>query len=250
MDIIILAAGFGSRLKERTRTLPKAMISLQGKPLLQYALDQFLSQEQVSRAIVVTGFERHQVQEFLAGYKSKKPILEVFNPDFQKGNFYSLLSGLKLNDGDFLVTNTDHVFPSSLIHKVLESRSEVGAVCDFDRKLTDDCMKIKLSNKKRVQEIHKKLSSYDCGYIGMTLVREHGRPKYMNAVESVIASQNPQAYAEMILSEMAKIAGSAPEVIDASGFGWLEIDTEDDYLQAEKTLKEEKNFLTFGKSKS
>ena len=39
MQAVILAAGKGTRLKAKTDALPKAMIEIEGKPLLEYSLD-------------------------------------------------------------------------------------------------------------------------------------------------------------------------------------------------------------------
>ena len=39
IQAVILAAGKGTRLKAKTDDLPKAMIEIEGKPLLEYSLD-------------------------------------------------------------------------------------------------------------------------------------------------------------------------------------------------------------------
>ena len=40
----ILAAGLGTRLKELTSDRPKAMVEMNGKPLLEYVIDKLISQ--------------------------------------------------------------------------------------------------------------------------------------------------------------------------------------------------------------
>ena len=58
MQAIILAAGRGTRLKAKTDTLPKAMIEIAGKPLLEYSL-QALIENGIADVIIVIGF-RHE----------------------------------------------------------------------------------------------------------------------------------------------------------------------------------------------
>ncbi|HAQ62444.1 TPA: nucleotidyltransferase, partial [Candidatus Delongbacteria bacterium] len=42
MQGMILAAGFGTRLKPLTDTMPKALVPLLGKPMLHHIIDKFI----------------------------------------------------------------------------------------------------------------------------------------------------------------------------------------------------------------
>ena len=55
MKAIILAAGRGSRMKELGDQLPKCLIELRGKPLLEYQL-QTLRQAGIDEIALVTGY--------------------------------------------------------------------------------------------------------------------------------------------------------------------------------------------------
>jgi choline kinase len=249
MDILLMAAGFGSRLKERTQDLPKALIPVAGKPLIYYALDTFLSRPWVDRMVVVTGFEQRKVSDFLGSQVWPKEVVEVFNPDYEKGNFYSLLKGLERVGSSFLVTNVDHLFPIALVDAVEKSSHKltaVGAVVDFDRPLTPDCMKVQRDpNDGSILRIHKQLKSFHCGYIGMTSVVARARDSYFAAVERVRDMKDPKAYAEMVLQELAQ-SGGGVQTLDASGFGWLEVDDELDLYRAEDTLTRLSHFRARG----
>ena len=41
MNVVILAGGFGTRLSEYTKTIPKPMVKIKGKPLLYYIMKNF-----------------------------------------------------------------------------------------------------------------------------------------------------------------------------------------------------------------
>ncbi len=64
MKAILLAAGFGTRLRPLTDTLPKCLVPVGGKPLLQIWLER-LSAAGVTEFLVNTHYRAQQVQTFV-----------------------------------------------------------------------------------------------------------------------------------------------------------------------------------------
>jgi len=64
MKAILLAAGFGTRLKPLTDTIPKCLVPIKGKPLLQIWLDR-LSAAGVNSFLINTHYMHEQVKEFI-----------------------------------------------------------------------------------------------------------------------------------------------------------------------------------------
>ena len=64
MNVIIPAAGIGSRLRPHTHTIPKALLHVAGKPILAHILDTVgkMTPDEVS---IVTGFLGDKVREFV-----------------------------------------------------------------------------------------------------------------------------------------------------------------------------------------
>jgi NDP-sugar pyrophosphorylase family protein len=95
MNVVVLAAGLGSRLGTLTRDLPKALIPVGGKPLLLHALS-FAARLRPSRLVVVGGFCFPQVRETLVSFRggdkaaAALPIELVENTQFRDGNLVSL----------------------------------------------------------------------------------------------------------------------------------------------------------------
>ena len=69
MKAVILAAGKGTRMKDLTNELPKPMLRVNGKPILEHIL-QGLLQAGIRDIFIVTGF-RHEVIETYFGNGSK-----------------------------------------------------------------------------------------------------------------------------------------------------------------------------------
>ena len=61
MKAVILAAGKGTRMRELTNELPKPMLRVQGKPILQHIVEG-LGQNGVSEIFIVTGFRADVIE--------------------------------------------------------------------------------------------------------------------------------------------------------------------------------------------
>jgi bifunctional UDP-N-acetylglucosamine pyrophosphorylase/glucosamine-1-phosphate N-acetyltransferase len=67
MDAIILAAGFGTRLRPHTLTTPKPLLPVQGRPILDWALGAL--PPEVTRVLVVVHYLADQIETYLHGQK-------------------------------------------------------------------------------------------------------------------------------------------------------------------------------------
>ena len=85
MKVIILAGGFGTRLSEYTRTIPKPMISICGKPIITY---------------IIKHYEKFGFREFIiaTGYK-KNIINQYFKKHRTNSNIKTIYTGLKTMTG-------------------------------------------------------------------------------------------------------------------------------------------------------
>jgi choline kinase len=223
VQAVLLAAGLGSRLGSLTRDLPKALISVGGKPLLAHAL-RFAGRLRPSRIIVVGGFGFAQVKEALAGSSAGLPVELVENPQFRDGNLVSLLTAKPRIGEGFLVMNVDHIYRPGIAQVVAPEVERVTAFIDTDRTLGGDDMKVERGGDGRVVAIAKTLGKFDCGYVGMTRVPAALLPRYWQEADRALAEEGRAIHVERILARLAKTP-DAPDCRDISGHGWLEVDT-------------------------
>jgi L-glutamine-phosphate cytidylyltransferase len=236
MRAIVLAAGTGSRLGDRTTSCCKGMIPVNGKLLIDYLLD-FFEINFFDEILVIGGFHYAELKEHI-DKKNIKKIKVCENREFLKGNIYTLIRGLKeFSNDSFLITNTDHIYPKALFQKMKLSMGGITAMCDFDRQLSNDDMKVKLRHDGiSIGSISKKLDKFDCGYIGMTYVDKTMNQVYVSAVDKALATYGEKAVVENALQILAEDEKTAPKICDLSGIGWYEVDTVDDLKNAEKGL--------------
>ena len=242
MRAIVLAAGTGSRLGEMTKNKTKGMVRVNGKPLIDY-LFEFFELDFLDEIIVVGGFAFDELKMHLLE-KNIDNLKILENKDYLKGNIFTLITALKTFAHDsFLITNVDHIYPKAMFQCMKQSLYKITAMCDFDRTLGFDDMKVKLlPDKKTVAHISKQLSDFDCGYIGMTYVDKSMEIAYRDAAYKAIERYGEKAVVENIVQILAENPKVAPVICDLSGFGWYEVDDENDLIKAEKGLLQNQNF--------
>jgi choline kinase len=241
MKAILLAAGLGSRLGPMTRHIPKAVIDVGQKPLILRVL-KFTKQVHVNSIVVVGGYNSQELWAVLKDEKIHKPE----NPHYRQGNLYSLEAARKYLDDDFVIMNIDHLYPTHLARMISETGEGIWAVCDFDRPLFQDDMKVSIRGRLNLdaslKAISKGLNEYDGGYCGITVVRGKYRQTYLRAMDHILAHGRDQAVVEDVLAELIQ-KYDPPKVLDISGIRWLEIDTQEDLANAERILRMKPHFL-------
>lgn len=124
MKVIILAAGYATRLYPLTLTRPKPLLPVAGKPMIEYVLDNLAPIEGVKHIYVVTNAKfASQFQEWAVGYHSRREAIDftIVNDgstdDSNKlgaiGDLHLVLTREKIDD-DIIVVAGDNLFRSSL----------------------------------------------------------------------------------------------------------------------------------------
>jgi choline kinase len=238
MQAVILAAGLGNRLGDLTSDRPKALVPVAEKELILRTLD-FVDHPAIIDRIVVTGYEGERLSDFVA---ERCPGVRVaHNPHFTDGSIRTIEVALEHVRGDFLLMNVDHIYPRRMLDRILGDATGITAICDFDRKLVADDMKVKLADG-RIRAIRKTLEEYDGGYIGMTCCSADALEMYRRGVRGTREADGDSANVEAALAWLAK-ENEEINICDVSGMGWLEVDTPADLDHAERTIRQNPEFL-------
>ena len=87
-QVIILAAGLGSRMREVTKVLPKSLIPINGQPILERNIE-FIIEEKFKRIILIVGYMHWKFDYLKEKYAGQIEIILVFNPKFREYNTLS-----------------------------------------------------------------------------------------------------------------------------------------------------------------
>lgn len=144
MRAIIPAAGFGTRLKPHTYSLPKVLLNVGGKPMIGHIIDKILSYG-INKATFVIGYLGEQIKEYV--HKEYPSLDAAF---VEQEEILGLAHAIKvavptLDDGEIFIILGDTIFDvdlksvfekkvSSLGVKTVEDYSRFGvAVCENER---------------------------------------------------------------------------------------------------------------------
>ena len=126
MKAIFIAAGQGSRLGDITKDLPKPLIDVNGKSIIQRQID-LLRQNNIHEIIIVTGYKKEKF--------TFENIEYVNNPLYrEQEQAGSLMSARSKFTGDILVMFGDIIFDEKILQQILNSKGEIIIAIDKDWK--------------------------------------------------------------------------------------------------------------------
>lgn len=227
MQAVILSAGIGSRLLPLTREIPKCLVEVGGRSILDHQLDA-LHVAGVGEAVIVGGYRYRQIGAHLARSAPPLPVRLVFNP------FWSVASSIgsvwmardRLTD-PFCLINGDTVFAADLIAAAVNAPGDgVGLLVEPLRAAVTDDMLVTVANRQ-VCAVAKDLPLDVATHRSLGVIVSSGGDAYARALESVIA--RPGGLNAFHHAVIAELAGYAPVRAIVAGEGaWQEIDNPED----------------------
>jgi len=250
MRAIILAAGSGLRLGQHTKDIPKALLDLNGKSILERQIS-LLREYGVNEIFVVTGYQREK--------HILKDIEYIFNPRYSETEQLAsmMVARTKIFD-DVLVIFGDLIFDSQILQQILASNDDIAIAIDLDweksynerpdnpKSLADKV----LINQKKILQISAKETSLDIKnqavgeFLGIIKLSGNGSKIIIKKYEELEKSHVGRFHDANSL-EKAKLVDILQELIDSKieispitiGGKWCEIDTKHDLEIAKKMFK-------------
>lgn len=229
---LILAAGKGSRLGNRTEETPKSLLPLnEEETLLDYNI-KVLKKIKVSKILIVTGFESDKIEQHILKYENVEIIYNPFwNHCNVLGSLYMAFPYLKQANEDFLFLHADTIVEMNVWENLSEYKNDI--VLPFKRKTCgEEEMKIKLDNGGNIILINKEMpsSEADGEFLGIAKFSYSTIKFMMGTAQTLFKSGNLNFYMEAIVQQ-AIDSGRIVEAFDIRDSKFIEVDFEEDYLK-------------------
>ena len=195
MKAIICAAGQGRRLRPLTDTVPKCLLKIGKKRILEYLLDS-LSDCGIKDVVIVIGYKSQEFMKIVGNKHKNCRIKYYINKDYEiTDNMYSLwMAKDEIKDG-FIFFNADLIFNVDLLKKLIEDNHQNCVVVDNKIKLQESAMKVKIL-KDRLIKIGRNLKDGNARAIGIYKYSPEGAKIYLNEIKKNVSKNRPPAEAE------------------------------------------------------
>lgn len=233
---LILAAGVGQRLSPVPDALPKVLLQLGGKTLLQRHLEH-LTALGIPELVVVVGYQAAWIRREVARLPGLLPVSFLHNPRYEEGSILSLWTARPALKGSVLFMDGDLLYPRSLLASVVQAPTATCFLVD-PRPLESDGEEIKvLARSRRALYIGRKWPA-DEGQVGEWIGIAKfggGTSERLGAVleEFVRAGQTGSDYEDAM---NAALRGAKAGVVDVGTLPWVEIDFPEDLERAQELL--------------
>ena len=243
MNAIILAAGQGTRLQPLTNSLPKCMVKLFNKSLIEWQIDVFHDCN-IDDITIVTGYLSEKIKFENIHYRHNK--------DFDQTNMIETLfcANDKIHDST-IVSYGDIIFEKNVLQKLIDAKNDIDIIIDknwehyWKARFTDpliDAESLSLDTNENILSIGQNVNliSEICGqFIGLMKFQNEGidilKSFYEKSKKISENGLNPlnsklpfkKSYMTDLLNGLIN-DGNKLKAILIEG-GWLELDSIDDY---------------------
>ena len=252
----MLAAGMGKRLGRYTQNGTKCMVQVNGKALIEYAIEALIKAN-IKKFVIVTGYRSEVLKEFIRSKFDEKRlngmVIEyIDNPIYDKtNNIYSLwLAKDKLIEDDTVLLESDIIFDDKILMDLIESQDKnLAMVSHFEPWMDGTCTL--LDEEKNIVGMLDKahfnwndISNYYKTVNIYKLSKEFSEQYYVPFLESYQKAFGKNEYYETVLKVITFLSKTNLKGFEVRGDQWYEIDDPADLAIAENRFAPTSEKLT------
>ena len=236
MQALMLAAGMGKRLGKYTAGNTKCMLKVNGKTLIERAVEALLDAG-VNKLVMVVGYKGENVKKYLLEECNNPRIKDmefvfVDNDIYDKtNNIYSLyLAKDELSKDDTILLESDLIYDYDLIKRFIDDENpNLVSLAQYQQWMDGTVIKIDQEDNilefiekknfdfKEVDKYYKTVNVYKFS-------KEFINHEFLPFLEGYIKAYGENEYYELVLKIIAHLSRSSLKALDVSDIKWYEID--------------------------
>ncbi len=223
---MLLVAGLGSRLRPLTDGRPKALVEIEGRSLLERAID-VLVRHGVERVVLATGYQEQALRAALVDRRCD--YVFVHNPRYDSTqNAASLaLCAEAIGGESCFKLDGDVLFRAEVLERLDARATPLAVAVDCGRRLDAEAMKVRCEDGRRITAFGKELPvERSAGEsIGIERLDAAALPALFEALRRPEAAQR---YYEDVYSDLLQAGRLEAELVDVQDLSWAEVDDLED----------------------
>ena len=234
MKGIIIAAGYGSRLRPLTSDTPKSLVEIDGKSIITYPIDALVTAGITDISIVV-GYRANEITGYL---KKQYPSLNFsYNEDYDGDNALSVFAAHPfIGDDPFVLAMGDHLISPSIVTTLLSNRDINRTLCvdaeSNNASQLSDGTRVMADSMGRIIEIGKELKDWQSIDTGVFMMDA----EVLYNIKYLMKHNGKRVSISEVVQHMAD-TGRHFQVCDVSGQFWADVDTAEDHDSVSNLLR-------------
>ena len=218
MKAIILSAGFGSRLGDLTKGIPKSLVDVNGKSIIQRQIETFRNNG-IKEIIVIVGPHKEKFQ--------LNDVEYVIDKNFHEHEqLSSLMTASKYFQNDIVISFGDVIVDNKIMKQIVESTYEFGIAVDLnweknyvnrDQHPKSEADNVLFDKEDNVLEIKKNIQKPDSKigeFAGITKLSKRGSDILLKKFNELKKSHNGRFHSASSLKQSI-IPDMIQELIDS-----------------------------------
>lgn len=225
MNVLILAAGRGTRISRYLDGKPKCTVNIGNQELIKYTVT-LLKSKGIKNIGIVLGYQDQVIRDLL----KDDDISFFYNPFFDVTNSIAscwFAKDFLSQNEDLIIMNGDVFIEEQILDLIINEKMNPVLFSDESRKEEAD-YKLKYSNSI-LEKYGKELRGSDITgeYIGIAKLNKNYIPKFTQKLSEMISRQQHSVWWENVLYELS--TSEKVFVKDINKYFWAEVDYIEDY---------------------
>jgi 2-aminoethylphosphonate-pyruvate transaminase len=239
LQAVILSAGIGARLSTENTSLPKGLLEIGGRPLLEYSLEALI-QNEIKDVILVVGFQHEKIKNRFGSRYHDVKIEYVFNEKYAtSGSMYSFAMVQDVIEDEIILLESDILYEPRALNILLNAGYKN---CILVTALSGSGDEVYICTNER-QEItalgkkvpHKQIKKAIGELAGLS--RFEGNfldPVFKKSQKDILDGKFDYHYEECVFE--TSTSTEPVYAVFADDLVWFEIDTENDLKKAREQI--------------